>query len=356
MAMEVNAIRLARVYSGLTQKGLATRLGKKQYIVADFERSGDASALKESLKEATGLPIGFFSEDIVWHSPQSNISYRKRSICPAGDRDRAWLYSAVAASILEPLVARFIRYPDVDMPESPADNPLSDNVDARRAGGAIARVVREEWGIGWGPISDVIRLVESKGVRVFFLKRPVESLDGFACWVKDRPFMFLNSFVADPARLRFNAAHELLHLVAHRDIELDSDSGLYESMAHGFAAEFLAPWATFSRECPVIPRLDRLGQLRRRWGMSMQSIVMHMHANGAISDASYATAFKKFSYLGYRRGPEPGWFAPDTSAVHEKFFEVLKARGISLTTLAEEAGIPEPLLTEMLPESSLAFY
>jgi Zn-dependent peptidase ImmA (M78 family) len=125
-----------------------------------------------------------------------------------------------------------------------------------------------------------------------------------------------------------------------------------EAMAFGFAAEFLAPWATLQREIPVVPDLSSLNRLRRRWGMSMQAIVMHMHANGAINDALYTRTFRRFSVLGYRRGPEPGWIMPDSSAVHTKLVDVVNEKGLSLPTLAEQNGLSEQLLGEMIPATT----
>lgn len=167
--------------------------------------------------------------------------------------------------------------------------------------------------------------------------------------------MFLNSHIADPARTRFDAAHELGHLVMHREIELDSNIDVREAMAHGFAAEFLAPWHTFKREAPAIPDLNRLAPLRRRWRMSMQAIVRHMYANGAIGESSYTSAFKKFSILGYRRGPEPGWLIPDASAIHSKFIDVITLKGISTAEMADSIGIPESLFFSMIPESATLY-
>lgn len=83
----------------------------------------------------------------------------------------------------------------------------------------------------------------------------------------------------------------------------------------------------------------------------MQGLVMHMHANGAISDAVYANLFKKFAVLGYRRGPEPGWFTPDGSIIHSKFLEVLARNGLSISNLADSRGLPEHIIADMIPAS-----
>jgi Zn-dependent peptidase ImmA (M78 family)/transcriptional regulator with XRE-family HTH domain len=349
--MTEHPVRLARYYAELTQTELATRLGIKQYAVARIEQGKvDYSPIVKDLEFATGLPMQFFDIDRRYASASSSISYRKRGACPSSIKDRAKFLSSIANSALETAIASHVRYADVQVPGIPMETPATNPYEARAQGAAAAKRVRQEWGVGWGPISNVIRLMESKGVRVFFLREPVESLDGFACWFPQRkPYVFLNSFIADPARMRFDACHELGHIVMHGGVNLDSRNDLWEAMAHGFAAEFLAPWETFSRECPPIPDIDRLSNLRRRWGISMQAAVKHMHANKAISDASYTNAFKKFSYLGYRRGPEPGWFMPDSSVMHAKFHEVIAKKGITISQVAESIALPETLVNQMIP-------
>ncbi|RYG97273.1 MAG: ImmA/IrrE family metallo-endopeptidase [Alphaproteobacteria bacterium] len=266
--------------------------------------------------------------------------------------DKAYFYAQTAHAIPQPMIANFIKYPVPDLPSIPTTH-CETPFEARRAGAEAARALRSMWGIGWGPISNLIRLIESKGIRVFYVRESVEQLDGFACWTGGKPYMFLNQKLEDPARESLNAAHELGHLVMHRDIALDAHTDFYESMAFGFAAEFLAPWETFKKEAPVIPDLNHLGRLKTRWRISMQAMVKHMHSNGAISDAAYQNAFRRFNVLGYRRGPEPGWLVPDHSVIHTKFVEMVEKKGLSLPNVAEDAGMSDRLLG--VPASSATF-
>ncbi len=299
-----------------------------------------------------GVPFteAFFRNE-SYLGPDSVVTFRKRSSCPAAARDRSVFYPTIAASILEPLISEYVSYPPVHIPTVPMDwNTSSKN--PRGVGAEVARAVRSGWSMGWGPIHDLVRLVEAKGVRVFYVRERTEHLDAFACWIGHTPYIFLNSSVDDNARMRFNLAHELGHIVMHRDVELDSNRDMLEHMAHGFAAEFLMPWEEFRREAPPIPNLDRLAQLKIRWRVSMQAMVKHMHSNGMISSASYSTTFKRFASLGYRRGPEPGWIPPDTSAIHAAFHEAVIEQAMSVATLVESRGLPETILADMIPQQA----
>lgn len=354
-------VTLARAYSGVTQTELGKLLGKSQTFIArleayEFETEPLVRELVKAFAEkGTVFPSRFFDYQ-SFLVPQSAVTYRKRSNCPAIVRDKATFYSEVVPTLVSPLIASFVRYPQVDVPSIPIDWGIAES-NARSVGAEAARALRTHWSIGWGPISDVIKLVESRGVRVFYVRERSDHLDGFAFWSQDTPYIFLNSLQDDPARVRFDLAHELGHLVMHRELEMDVKSlrksnDQIETMAHGFAAEFLAPWDTLKDEVPPIPNIDSLARLRRRWRMSMQAIVKQMHANGYLSDSAYTNAFRKFSSLGYRRGPEPVWITPDTSAIHKRFLEVTASQGLSVANLAEDVGINETLLADLIPQST----
>jgi len=356
-----HCVTLARAFAGITQKELASLMGRSQPFVARLEKSDfDVDEYVGQLVDAfrqrgVTFPPSFFRHT-KYLAPESAVTFRKRSSCPAAVRDRAEFYAHVVPTLVAPLVERFVKYPVCDLPPMPVDWNSAVR-DPRAIGAGAARALRAYWGLGWGPISDVMRLVESRGIRLFFVRERSQHLDGFAFWSNDIPFILLNSLQDDPARMRFDLAHELGHLVMHRELELDQRSrghslDLIESMAHGFAAEFLAPWEVLKNEVPSIVNLDKLGRLRSRWRISMQAIVKQMHANGALSDAAYTNAFRRFSSLGYRRGPEPVWIMPDTSVIHKKFLETLASRGLYVANLAEEVGLSERLLSDLIPQST----
>ncbi len=347
----IHPVTLARSYAEITQTELGLRMGRKQSFVARLEKGDyDYVQYAGALAEATGLPIQFFDPSHKWIAPDSAISFRKRTKCPSRLRDKAMFYAVIAHHSMAQMVGSIVKYPEPSIPFHPVEN-ASDTVSARMMGAAVASMVRSEWGIGWGPISDSIRLLESKGVRVFYVREDSDFMDGFACWTEGIPYVFLNSNVSDPARTRLDVSHELGHLVMHRDIAYDARTDIIESMAFGFGTEFLAPWVTLSREVPANTDIHKLGRLRGRWRISMQAIVKHMHSNRHISDAMYANAFRRFAFLGYRGAAEPGWIVPDSSIIHAKFLEIIEAKGLSVATIAEQFGIPEKLLGDMIPES-----
>jgi len=103
----------------------------------------------------------------------------------------------------------------------------------------------------------------------------------------------------DKARSRFDAAHELGHLVMHGD----QIWGLpeIEKQAHAFAAAFLVPEADIKKELPDTVDWQALFQLKQRWQVSLAALLMRAKTLGCMSPATYLTAVKAVSARGWRR-------------------------------------------------------
>lgn len=197
------------------------------------------------------------------------------------------------------LLERELELPAVDLPDwgaVAADAP-------RGTIEAVARRLREAWVMPAGPVSHVVRLVESKGIVVSRLPGGSNRLDAFSRWLGDRPLILLWSRKQDSARSRFDAAHELGHLVMHGEPEPANQ--ILERQAHAFAAGFLMPAEQIEDELPRrAPReseWDGLFALRRRWGVSIASLLYRARELGTMSDAAFRRAMVRLSDRGLRR-------------------------------------------------------
>ena len=109
-----------------------------------------------------------------------------------------------------------------------------------------------------------------------------------------------------PRQAQLDAAHELGHLVMHRD-RGDQDRTV-EQQAHGFAASFLMPR---SKAADLLPRtLDSrawmdLAELKRAWGVSIAALIRRMRDLRRLNDDEFKNAMKLMSARGWRR-QEPG--------------------------------------------------
>lgn len=80
----------------------------------------------------------------------------------------------------------------------------------------VAAAVRERWRVEPGPVPSVIRLLELHGVVVTRYLTGSERLDAFSIpFPAERPIVVLGDDKGHFDRSRFDAAHELGHLVMH---------------------------------------------------------------------------------------------------------------------------------------------
>lgn len=165
---------------------------------------------------------------------------------------------------------------------------------------------REKWSLGQGPISDVVGLLESHGIIVARLPAS-DRVDAFSCIVAGRPFVLLASNKQAADRSRFDAAHELGHLLLHPD-PLPGLGGA-ELEAHRFASAFLLPRVSIMAELPPSPSLARLLELKHRWRVSVQVLLRRGFDLGLYSEAAYRRAYQQIGRRGWRT-EEPGDVGP----------------------------------------------
>jgi hypothetical protein len=81
----------------------------------------------------------------------------------------------------------------------------------------VARQTRAAFGLPSGPVRNVVETIENHGLIVIRLPPETSDVDAFSLPFHDRPVVVLGADKNDRARSRFDAAHELGHLVTHGD-------------------------------------------------------------------------------------------------------------------------------------------
>ena len=175
--------------------------------------------------------------------------------------------------------------------------------DAGRSAEDAARLVRAAWGLGAGPIADMVGILERKGVITARLPAATDEVDAFSCWIGPRPFVILASNKGAADRSRFDASHELAHLLLHADAGPGDPA--VEREANHFAAEFLVPAASILPELPKRVDWRALLTLKIRWRVAISMLLLRARDLEVISDAAYRRAMMEMSRRGWRRN-EPG--------------------------------------------------
>ncbi|NII56110.1 XRE family transcriptional regulator [Luteibacter sp. SG786] len=227
---------------------------------------------------------------------------------------------------------------------------------------AVAQECREMWGLGTGPVQDVVLALENAGAIVIREETGVGQIEGLSAWssVLGRPLVHLASDKSNGFRSRFDAAHELGHLVLHRSIPKATDRLRYNEMerqAHRFAGAFLLPAESFAAEVRLPVTLDSLLLHKQRWGVSVGAIVMRLEALKLISEGDKVALFKRRSARwGVKSEPGDAGWAPEQPRLLRRTIELLLAEGVMTTEgVARHFGLSEQdveMLTG-LPENYL---
>ena len=319
-------LALARKRRGLTKRALADALGIAPLTLTRYEK-GDTAPSPEQIDRlagALGFPSGFLTGADLDEPRKENASFRSMSSMLASERDAALAAGAIAFLLSDWVEQRF-DLPEPDVPDLRGEGPR---------GAAVA--LREHWGLGEKPIKGLVRLLEAKGVRTFSLVERTRGVDAFSLWRRGRPFAFLNT-LKSAEHGRFDAAHELGHLVLHRHGAPRGREA--EEEANAFASSFLMPSADVLAVLPRARSLDQMVQAKKRWGVSVAALNHRLHKLGATTDWQYRTFCIELQRRGWReREPEP--MARERSVVWEKVLTTLWRERTTRADIARALHVP----------------
>ena len=327
---------LGRKRRKLTARALAGAVGVSPITISRLENGVNEPELEtiELLAQALSFPKAFFYAEDVDELPAEAASFRSLSSMTAKERDSA-LSAGVIAYLFHDWVAERFNLPGSEVPNLRGDaTPES-----------AAQIVRAQWGLGQLPISNMIKLLESKGVRVFSLCEDTANVDAFSCWRDDQPFVFLNTFKS-AERSRFDAAHELGHLVMHKH-GAPQDSRQAESEADRFASALLMPADDVTSRIRYVSDLDSLITAKKRWGVSVAALAYRLHKLGVVSEWQNRSLNVEMSSRGYRR-QEPEGLLPETSALWPQILTSLWRDHITREHIAAELNVPTAELDTVL--------
>jgi Zn-dependent peptidase ImmA (M78 family)/transcriptional regulator with XRE-family HTH domain len=325
MGFVASRLKLARQRRGISQTELADAAGLSDRSIIAYE-SGKTMPRDEhvdALAKALRFPKSFFDGADI-DPPQPDIaSFRSMKKMTAMQRDTALAAGAIAIEISGWIETEF-GLPPPQIPHLRGAEP-----------DAAAASVRESWGLGVKPIKNMVHLLEARGVRVFSLVQDSPEVDAFSLWRATVPFIFLNT-IKSGDRGRFDAAHELGHLVLHRHGEPSGREA--EREADAFASAFLMPRESVIEFASRASTLDQILSLKKIWGVSAAALAYRLKALRLLTEWRYRSLLGEMAERGYLKN-EPQAIARETSQTFAKVFSVLREEGKTKSDVARQLGL-----------------
>ena len=336
--MTFNPARLsiARKRKMLNKKTFAERIGVQALTITRWElrRSEPTSENLDEIARVLRYPKDFFFGPDLDEPISELTSFRSQESMSAATREAALAAGTIGFHILDWIGERF-ELPATDLPD------LRVFEDPETA----ARALREEWGLGEKPITNMIHLLESKGVRVLSLAENTLKVNAYSLRRSDgTPYVFLNTFKSAECS-RFDAAHELGHLVLHQDGSVTGRQA--EDQANAFASAFLMPKSDVLASLPRVHSLQQIITAKARWRVSAAALTYRVHKLGIITDWKNRDLCIEISTKGYRKN-EPRGIERESSVVWDKVLKGLWAEKITQHDIARALNIPISEVADLL--------
>ncbi len=287
-------LTLARWVNEFTKKDLADRVGVSATSITQYEagKTLPSPAVLARLALACGVPPTYLLRAPGRRRPDfsSRSFFRSLRSTSQRERDRADALAEHVVDVVDALDSK-IALPPADVPSFSVGAGTREEIEE------IAEATRAHWDVPPGPIANIVRLLESRGVIVARLRSDGRKLDAFSRWFGDRPVVILWADKSDKARSRFDAAHELGHLIMHSDA--DSLSIEQERQAHMFASAFLMPAdavrGDLVRFVPNLRTWDEVLSRRAYWGVSAKALLYRSREMGTMSEAAFRRAMQNYN-------------------------------------------------------------
>ena len=328
-------LSLARRRRGFTKKSLAEALDVDQKTVIRYE-SGNIvppENILGRLSLALGFPVEFFSAPDFDEPTADGASFRGFSTMPARDRDAALAGGALAFMVDDWTASRF-HLPAPSIPEVEFASPDT-----------AALYVRQQWGLGVRPITNMVHLLEAKGVRVFSLAENTRAVDAFSAWRRELPYVFLNIGKC-AERGRFDGGHELGHLVMHRHGGPHQGQSA-EEQANQFASAFLMPEDDIRAVLPRVSSLNQMIEAKKRWKVSVAALNYRLHRLRITTEWQYRQFAIQISERGFHK-KEPYGIGRERSVVWQKVVDQLRTAKTTKHAIAADLAIPVQEIENLL--------
>ena len=300
---------------------LADETGISKQSLSLYANDGNVPPFDNVIKIARALdfPTDFFMSEDLCTASTGNTYFRSQASVTKKSRNAQKIKLEYVSKMYE-VILNYMNVPELNIPDTSAINVPEDiaNVDSDQAVNEIekiAKLVREHWDLGNGPIDNLQYALQSNGIIVTGFRDVDTDIDAFSQQITiDGKVVYIIALAIGSKpieRLRFDMAHELGHILMHtwgednEDISKD-EFNAREKQANMFASALLLPNETFSKSVSAYPtNIDYYLALKKKWKVSMQAMMYRARQLDIISTNQFQYMMRTMSKNG-NRTHEPG--------------------------------------------------
>lgn len=339
----------ARNYKGLSQTQLAQQCGISQAFYSKIEGGVTSVNINNEvvncISRTLGFPVPFFSKNARALGVPASFHEMYRKPTSVGGKktlERVSSDLTIRMLCLSKLLDSIEIEPELHLPEYEAEDYSND-------GAEIARMVRRTWMIPPGPINNLTRLVEKAGIIVFPSYFSATRVDGVSVNIAGLPPVIFLNIMSPADRARFSLAHELGHLVMHKQI-----SPTMEDEANEFAAELLMPEKEMLVEFSDRIDLKELARLKRIRKTSMAALLYRAKSIDKISENQSAYLWRQLSKYRKNEPESTNFEREEPSTLKTMLKMIIESLDYSLEDIAKSfdlsVDMTKSLLSKSLPE------
>ena len=299
-----NRLKMARQYRGMTVEELAQKINVSKQAVSQYEtgKIEDVPFQKTlAISNALNFPYRYFAQEDISNIKTGTTYFRSLMKTSKKYRLAQEIKMEHIATIYS-FLNEYVTFPYLNLPAWIGE--ITSPVEA-------AKKLRDYWELGDKPIDNIMRTVEQNGIIVTTFATTTDDIDAFSQYVEmndsDVYIIALSNNKESAARINFDVAHELGHIMLHEwseDEEVLSreEFKAKEKEANEFAAAFLLPETSFTQEVSLDPqKLDYYVQLKRRWKVSVAAMLYRSCDLGIITQGQYQYMMRVMQNKGWRK-------------------------------------------------------
>lgn len=349
----------AREALGLTKVALATLVNVSGATITQWE-TGKQNPQEDKLQllaNALGQSTHWFLKPVP---NESHSPYFFRSLTAATKSGRTatrvkldWL--AEISSTLE----RYVDWPVLNLPFSNKSVSAISDLEVEE----LALKFRDTMKLGQGPIKDLMLAVESAGIICGRSEIGFDKLDGLSNWQaeNERAYILLSTDKQNAIRSRFDLAHELGHIILHKNVTVDFVTPVthkeIERQANLFAGALLMPATSFARDINK-PTLETFLTLKPRWKVSIAAMIYRAYQLDIITELQKSNLYKNLSAKGWRlKEPYDDQVRSEKPRLLSRACNMLIEAGMTKDDLLDHLGLKANVIEELceLPEHFFSF-